>query len=682
MLVPSRFSRQLRTVAWAWGTLSLLAAKATAQQSPPPAAVCCMAYTTINEDTFFIQGGTLITGTGTSTNTSQFYSLDLTQPTWNTLNPPWKALTYPASLTALSSTSGHSISVASDSSSFTMWIYNPNLVVSYNVASGSWAQVLPTPPTTLFKGNDLQAATDPTTGMVYIPGAAGTYNSMSVYSFSSGMAPSVAIPSTLVAAAGYYTFVWSQVRKTFIYYGGNAATPNPFFEFSPSAGKWTSMPISGSITPPFQIRSCMVPAYNGTKMLLFGGNTDTTQSVDTLYILDVPTMTWTQAPSSLDARSDMACSVSGDNFIVWGGYKRNPGTAYVPASLTPIIYNIYLGKWTTTFTRGSHPNVATTNPISSPTGNPNPVNPGGGGGSNGAAIGGGVAAGVVIIAAIAFFFIRKRRQPQGDHHQPIIASKEAEATYQQHGRRDPVLPSIENAVTGPAPYTYSPVNAENNTYNHNYSQISPVNPYNNNSYPNNYDTNTNTNNYNHDQSPQVSAMTERQNQPSSPQTGPGSVPTWPPTTTYPSTAPIAPTYVPNSPTYASSYATVYSSPPPIPARPKTISNAITPATHINPDNQDHIRELEYQIAMGQQQLAYAIQNRKGAPTIANNPQYNPTQIESEPLSSVLPRGPQGAGVPVVTTAAAAPQQLDQTELVRRIESMQAELQNLHAQLRS
>jgi hypothetical protein len=200
-----------------------------------------MAYATINEDTFYVQGGTLITGTGSSTNTSQFYALDLTQPTWNTLNPPWKALVYPANLNALSLTAGHSISVAPDSSSFTMWIYSPNLIVNYNVASGVWTQVLPTPSLTLFQGSDLQAATDPTTGLVYIPGAPGTYNTMSVYTPSIGMALSVPIPSTLVAATGFYTFVWSQIRKTFIFFSGNAATPNPFFEFSPSAGKWTAM---------------------------------------------------------------------------------------------------------------------------------------------------------------------------------------------------------------------------------------------------------------------------------------------------------------------------------------------------------------------------------------------------------------------------------------------------------
>lgn len=201
-----------------------------------------MAYTTINEDTFYIQGGSLVTGPDTYTNTSQFYSLDLTQPTWSTLNPPWKALSaYPFDLSAEAPSYGHSISVASDSSSFTLWISSPNVVVTYNIASGTWKQVLPSPPLTLFRGSDMQAATDPTTGLVYIPGGEATNNMMSVYSFSTGMSPSVTIPSTLMKAGGYYTFVWSQVRKTFIYFGGNAEASNPFFEFSPSLNKWTTL---------------------------------------------------------------------------------------------------------------------------------------------------------------------------------------------------------------------------------------------------------------------------------------------------------------------------------------------------------------------------------------------------------------------------------------------------------
>ncbi|KAK3823753.1 MAG: hypothetical protein JOS17DRAFT_804865 [Linnemannia elongata] len=412
-------------------------------------------------------------------------------------------------------------------------------------------------------------------------------------------------------------------------------------------------------------------------MLLFGGNTDTTESVDTLHILDLVTMKWTQAPSSLDARSDMACSVSGDNFIVWGGYKRNPVNVFVPSSPTPIIYNIYLGKWTTTFTRGSHPN-GSTYPTPTPTWNPNPPKKP----INGAAIGGGVAVGIVVIAAIAFFFLRRRRQTRKQHQPPAVPSKETEAAHQEQGHRDRILATNEDPPSGPAPYTYSLINSG---INHNYSQINPGvtfnsntnNGYSNNSFNNNY---THANNYNYDQTPQVFAMTERHSQPNSPQASSGSASTWKTGTTYSLTTPTYIPTSPTSPTYASSYSTAYSTPP-IPARPKHISNTI--ATPIDPSNQDHIRELEYQIEMSNRQLEYALRNLKCAPAVAtvNNPQYNPILPELEPPSTVLTRGPQGTDIQMVpmTTTPGAPQ-LDQTELVHKIEKMQSELRNLHAQL--
>lgn len=60
-------------------------------------------------------------------------------------------------------------------------------------------------------------------------------------------------------------------------------------------------------------------AYSGTKMIVFGGYDEFAQvAIDTLYILDVPTMTWSQG-AKYPPRLGMVCSVSGDYFIVWGG---------------------------------------------------------------------------------------------------------------------------------------------------------------------------------------------------------------------------------------------------------------------------------------------------------------------------------------------------------------------------
>jgi hypothetical protein len=91
-------------------------------------------------------------------------------------------------------------------------------------------------------GVGLHATTDPTTGLVYIPVSNIGSNDMRVFNFaanSSTLGPSAA---SLVSGQAYYSFVWNQVRKSFILFTGTlSATPNPFFEFSPSTGQWTKL---------------------------------------------------------------------------------------------------------------------------------------------------------------------------------------------------------------------------------------------------------------------------------------------------------------------------------------------------------------------------------------------------------------------------------------------------------
>ncbi|KAF9121613.1 hypothetical protein BG015_005775, partial [Linnemannia schmuckeri] len=91
--------------------------------------------------------------------------------------------------------------------------------------------------------------------------------------------------------------------------------------------------------------------YSGAKMVLFGGDNGSGQSVSSIYILDVASMTWTYGEPAPDARSDMACSVSGDNFIVWGGIRKTSSTESVGVSTTPLIYNLKTRQWTEKFIR-------------------------------------------------------------------------------------------------------------------------------------------------------------------------------------------------------------------------------------------------------------------------------------------------------------------------------------------
>lgn len=56
-------------------------------------------------------------------------------------------------------------------------------------------------------------------------------------------------------------------------------------------------------------------------MILFGGQTSNNDTLGDLYILDMVSMMWnlSQTVPASQSRHSMACSVSGDNFIIWGG---------------------------------------------------------------------------------------------------------------------------------------------------------------------------------------------------------------------------------------------------------------------------------------------------------------------------------------------------------------------------
>ncbi|KAG0219630.1 hypothetical protein BGX33_001802 [Mortierella sp. NVP41] len=342
-----------------------------------------------------MQGGS----TNSLVSSTQFYSLDLTQD-WETSSPPWKSLKYPDSLATAYLTYRHSLSVSPDNKVLTIW--GPGMpagfVANYNIQDDTWTPVTPIPAQMNTPSRSMQAATDPTTGLVYIPGG---YNnvSMAVYSFETKEFSPAPMPPGMNVEQRYYAFVWSQ----------------------PTFG----------LTPPYQVKSCMVPAYNGTKMMFFGGNPPSGSSSADLWILDLPTMVWTQVRSapSREKRSEMACFVSGDNFIVWGGYQSDPPAKNTPMSTTPLIYNIDERVWTTKYERENH--------YRPPESDDDAM-------SKGAAIGGGVAAGVVVVAGIAFLFVRRRRRQQSQQR-GLDSTKEHESALHS----DQILSSMEKASDGP-----------------------------------------------------------------------------------------------------------------------------------------------------------------------------------------------------------------------------------------
>ncbi|KAF9142645.1 hypothetical protein BG015_000713 [Linnemannia schmuckeri] len=358
-----------------------------------------MKYTTDNENTLYIFGGTyFLPGTTSPVYLSQFSSLDLTS-SWNTSNPPWKALQYPT----INGTSDENLLLASPSGrKISLWHFsdrrfnprNPrNSIVDYDVDNVSWTQETSVP-IALNGTHGLMGAVNPNTGFVYILGASannidyvGGYNSMVIFDPSTGSTSLSVLPTNLTYVMPRYSIVWSQALN----------------------------------------------AYNGSKILLFGGDTDYAPSYGTISILDVKSMTWSDGEATTDGRTSMACSVSGDNFIVWGGY-RNTETSTSGTPSTPLIYNIRTNQWTTQFVRAA---TATTTAA-----DPGPTNPGGGGGGgggDGAAIGGGITVAIIVVAIIAYLIMRRRRQQK----EYTSSSSNDSETISRHNY-DAILPSMEN----------------------------------------------------------------------------------------------------------------------------------------------------------------------------------------------------------------------------------------------
>ncbi|KAK3812444.1 MAG: hypothetical protein J3R72DRAFT_530129 [Linnemannia gamsii] len=425
MLAPSLLPRQLGVVALIVATLCIQSVSAQT-----PVSVGSMAYTTVDEKTLYVHGGIAIAvPPGDNKVMPQFYSLDLTKSGWDTSSPPWTELIYPSNL-ASSPPHSHSMTVSPDGKTLTTWFPYPDafLVANYSITSNSWTKV----PFATNLTEIVRATTDPTTGTIYLP--AGIPNNTIKYSFATGRSILESIPTTVNIPNSFYSFVWCQTRKSFILFTGETNI-SPFFEYTPSTSQWKVLPTTGFV-PPFRSESCMQSAYNGTKIILFGGRNGRTvekgSSVGNLYILDVTSMTWTEGPSA-DARSLMACSVSGDNFLVWGGYKLASKASAVPT--TPLIYDMKIDQWTTKYIRHSSGEGGDTG------GREYKI--------NGAAIGGGIAGGIAVIAAISFFIIRRRqsrRDPDSISISDIsdINNKYSETTL----RQDQVFPSEENTRDG------------------------------------------------------------------------------------------------------------------------------------------------------------------------------------------------------------------------------------------
>ncbi|KAG9071543.1 hypothetical protein KI688_005755 [Linnemannia hyalina] len=260
----------MRTSLILLATIVNLLAFASAQA---PTVLCCMAYTTVDKTTLYIQGGTAQRG---SNYNNQFYSLDLTISGWNASSPPWKVLPVGAGNYSAPFTYYHAMTATKDSKKLIVWSTFTGLS-TYDYVTSVWTNNTLGHLNPDVFGGQMSLALDPTTGLIYVPGRVNMGAGMLVYDPVTANTDVVPMyPVTMLSFLNMgNSFVWSELRKSFLYFGGfnqveDSTVFNQYmFEYQPSTYNWTLIPTEGVQG---QLAShCMVPAYDGTKMVVFGG---------------------------------------------------------------------------------------------------------------------------------------------------------------------------------------------------------------------------------------------------------------------------------------------------------------------------------------------------------------------------------------------------------------------------
>ncbi|KAF9902514.1 hypothetical protein BX616_001912 [Lobosporangium transversale] len=191
-------------------------------------------------------------------------------------------------------------------------------------------------------------------------------------------------------------------------------------EYSIDGDKWTKFNSTGE-RPTKREQNCMVIDSKGTKIVVFGGSTvDPTNpaklvSSPELFVLDLQSRQWRKAPNAATPRAYAACTLVGDQFIVWGG--QNSESPSGDGSI--LLFDLSKFEWATTYTppsdMQSRPELST-----------------GSSTANIGAIAGGAAGGLIFLAAIAGLFIYRRRQKQKSERSD--ASGKIESSPEDHGK--------------------------------------------------------------------------------------------------------------------------------------------------------------------------------------------------------------------------------------------------------
>ncbi|KAF9326177.1 hypothetical protein BG006_010368 [Podila minutissima] len=174
------------------------------------------------------------------------------------------------------------------------------------------------------------------------------------------------------------------------------SSSSALLRFDATNSTWSNVELKEG-APSSRQGACMVPAHNGTKLVVFGGFPATMitnitnmpgDSLSDIYVLDAANLTWTKGQDGGEgrARSSHACAISGDSFLAWGGIS----TAGMPPAQILSVYDLKSNTWQDKFAPGLKLDSGSTSS-----------------GSNVGPIAGGIGA-AVLLAASMFLIYRRR----------------------------------------------------------------------------------------------------------------------------------------------------------------------------------------------------------------------------------------------------------------------------------
>lgn len=244
---PSMITRATTAAAAAAITACLLSSTALAQ-SAAPVPVVYGGYTSDGEKTLYIRGGSTTGRVNTAgkmeDNTNQFFALNL-QTSWSTSDPAWKSLTSTTGTATLPNTSFNSLTMMG-TNKMVEWAAEPGVII-YDLESNS-VTPLQYPDALTQYGPSI--GFDPTTTgtgtqYAYVPCGFKAGVDMAQVDLKNNLINSVAMPTMgVMQKIGYYSFVWSSVRSSFLLFGGyTQADPpvcnNQMWEYK--GGVWTAL---------------------------------------------------------------------------------------------------------------------------------------------------------------------------------------------------------------------------------------------------------------------------------------------------------------------------------------------------------------------------------------------------------------------------------------------------------